>query len=1724
MASSILSTNPMFAMRNSVSASRRWVVALLSAFVLLICAASAQAATYTYTIPSQTWGRPNVGAGCSGSTTTTYATLAISLYGSATITATRASGSGISLTTYQNSVFSTQPCVNYWDATQGGTTSVSRTLSYAPGPPFNFASTFYIVVSGNSASDLANITVTATLNSGTTLNLICGAGTFSPATVSPTSAGGTFSSTYTPPVGEIGCNAWSASTPVAWINNISPTSGTAAQSITFNVDANGTASARNSKINIGTASVSSLNVNQAAGSSCSYSLTPTSASVGAAASSGSFAINTTSSCAWTATTAAAYVTGVTASGTGTGTVNYNVGANTGPARTATITAGGKAYTIDQASGCTYALSATSASPSAAGGTASVTVTPSNASCVWTASSNSAFLTGVTASGTGTGSVSYTVGANTSVARSGTLTIAGQTFTVNQASGCTFTVSPTSISSSAAAGSGTLTITASNAACPWTAANNDSWLAVSPTSGTGSGTTTYNVGVNVGPARNGALTVAGQPVPVTQSSGCTASLSAGSASIGGSGGAGSVTLTMSSAACAWSASSSATWVTLPSSGTGSATINFTVASQTGPARTATLVIAGQTFTVNQGNACTYTISPTSASPGAGAGTGNLTVTPSDSACTWTVASNASWLASTSSGGTGTQSVPYDFQANVGLARSGTFTIAGQTFSVNQANGCAASLSPSSISASAAGTTSSFTITMSAPACTWTASSPSSFVTGVTASGTGTASVAFTLAANSGPARSGSIVAGGSTFTISQASGCTASLGSSSANATASGGPSSVALTMSASTCPWTATSSASWLSVTASGTGSGSVAYTAAANTAGPRTGTLTIAGQTFTVNQPDGCSFTLSATQAAAAATGGSGSISVTASASTCAFTTSSQASWLTGVTAGTNGSATINYAVAANPGSARSGTLTIAGQTVTINQATGCVATLSTQAVPANASGGSTTINVTMSGPSCDWTATTSAPFITNVGAGSTGSGSVTFTVSPNVGVARSGTLIIAGTTVTVSQASGCTFLINPTGAELGPQAASPLTFTLSASDPACPWTMQGHDSWVTLNTPSGTGSATLSYAAAANVGPARTSSIDVGGRTFGILQDDGCQASVTPTGTIELSAAAQTTQFHLALSANTCAWTASSSNSWLSVTDSAGTGSGDVHLDVQANTGPARTLQVQLKGGQTVAVHQASGCAVSLPSPTASAFATGGSATFNVDTANGCAFTAESSAPWISNVVVTAQGTSYDVTPSAETSRVGSITVRSTSTTSSAVYTVTQSSGCVAVLSAGGSSAGADGGPATFTVQTHSSCQFSVATTDSWLQPITVDGSTVSFQAAGNLGPARTGTIAVTSTETAVTTNYAVSQASGCTLAIASQELALGKSGGTGSFAVTTGEGCGVNVSSPDAWLSGFTYSQGLVGFAAGANANASRAGTIVVKAADSDASMTFTVHETSGCALTLPVVSAEVGLTGANVSFDVKTGTDCHFTMVSDASWVQNLAETESGVTFSTEDNTGVARTTTITLTTTDTSETATYVVHQAGAITAPVIGTQPAGQQIHSGDALRLDVVASGGDLHYQWRKNGIEIPGATALEYLLLSATLDDAGSYDVVISNAAGSVTSSVALVVVSDKEPTGGGSDGGAGGAPDATDAGAANGGSGSAGAPDDQGGTSGMPGTPGTGGNAESPPYVGGSGCTCSLIGPRHRNLAGGALALLVTATLIARRRRSSKPGRVE
>ncbi|MCC6743286.1 MAG: M36 family metallopeptidase, partial [Acidobacteria bacterium] len=101
----------------------------------------------------------------------------------------------------------------------------------------------------------------------------------------------------------------------------------------------------------------------------------------------------------------------------------------------------------------------------------------------------------------------------------------------------------------------------------------------------------------------------------------------------------------------------------------------------------------------GGSCSYSISPASASAGTAATTGSVSVT-AGSGCSWTAASNASWLTVTSgASGSGNGTVGYSVAANSGAARTGTLTIAGQTFTVNQSG--TSSATPIACGATASG---------------------------------------------------------------------------------------------------------------------------------------------------------------------------------------------------------------------------------------------------------------------------------------------------------------------------------------------------------------------------------------------------------------------------------------------------------------------------------------------------------------------------------------------------------------------------------------------------------------------------------------------------------------------------------------------------------------------------------------------------------------------------------------------------------------------------------------------------------------------------------------------------------------------------------------------------------------------------------------------------------------------------------------------------------------
>ncbi|MCX8521570.1 MAG: hypothetical protein ORN28_08545 [Rhodoferax sp.] len=83
-------------------------------------------------------------------------------------------------------------------------------------------------------------------------------------------------------------------------------------------------------------------------------------------------------------------------------------------------------------------------------------------------------------------------------------------------------------------------------------------------------------------------------------------------------------------------------------------------------------------------------------------------------------------------------------------------------------------------------------------------------------------------------------------------------------------------------------------------------------------------------------------------------------------------------------------------------------------------------------------------------------------------------------------------------------------------------------------------------------------------------------------------------------------------------------------------------------------------------------------------------------------------------------------------------------------------------------------------------------------------------------------------------------------------------------------------------------------------------------------------------------------------------------------------------------------------------------------------APAITTQPAAQSAVAGTSATFSVTATGTSLGYQWMKNGTDIGGATASSYTTPATAIGDNGAvYSVVVSNTAGTATSSTATLSV---------------------------------------------------------------------------------------------------------
>jgi hypothetical protein len=360
--------------------------------------------------------------------------------------------------------------------------------------------------------------------------------------------------------------------------------------------------------------------------------------------------------------------------------------------------------------CNVTLSSSTADFGANGGSGSVTVNAPSG-CSWNATAGASWIS-ITggASGSGPGSVSYSLTANSGTdQRSAPLTVAGQTLTVRQqgrsATSCSYTLSRDRQDFGPGSGSGSFTVS-TTAECAWSATSQAAWVVItSGAQGTGNGTVQYTVSANGAiPGRDAMIAVGEQTFEVRQAgdtSSCQYSLTPVTFDVCMPNGTLQATLT-TQASCPWSATANASWIALPGSesGSGSAVLSMTYTDNYDAARDGIVMVrwptptAGQNIRLSQAG-CTYGVSRTDISVPSTGGADTFNVVQqsvptecggaTQDRCLWTAHSNVPWIVITSTmPRMGDNPVAFTVAPNdTGQARTGQITVRDQTVRINQA---------------------------------------------------------------------------------------------------------------------------------------------------------------------------------------------------------------------------------------------------------------------------------------------------------------------------------------------------------------------------------------------------------------------------------------------------------------------------------------------------------------------------------------------------------------------------------------------------------------------------------------------------------------------------------------------------------------------------------------------------------------------------------------------------------------------------------------------------------------------------------------------------------------------------------------------------------------------------------------------------------------------------------------------------------------------------------
>ncbi len=596
--------------------------------------------------------------------------------------------------------------------------------------------------------------------------------------------------------------------------------------------------------------------------------------------------------------------------------------------------------------------------------------------------------------------------------------------------------------------------------------------------------------------------------------------------------------------------------------------------------------------------TVTLNSTGAFANAGASNGTFTITGSPANCVKSAGSNAPWITISFGGGTANPStIGYSVQANTAPnQRAGTISVNGGpvTFGVTQSGiVCAYNMSPAPATFTADGGAGAATVTTTAE-CPWTAAATVPWVS-VSGSGQGNGTLSYSVLPNTTKeSRTGSITAGTATLNINQQPSCNFNLSPSFQQIRPFAESGTITVTANVSSCVRIAVSDSSWLTIPvgSSGTGNGTISWSAAANsTAAPRTGRITVGDTSFSVQQEGGnCSYSLSPPSQSMTNFGGGGAFTVTTG---CQWSAASTAPWLTLTSPATGtGTSTLSFRADPNPSPAeRSGSITIGGGAFIVTQSgTACSLNISASALEVTAGGGSGSFEVDVIA-GCNWTAVSNVSWITFTSAASGGGdASLSFAVAPNTTPgARIGVITVGNRQFTVTQlGANCDLSISPTSNTLVPSNTFQSSIAVTTT---CQWTAQSTASFITITAgSSGTGNGQIDYSIPANPSAQnRSGAIRIGNLTFNITQTGGgCTISLNPQRAT-LGGGNVSGRFNVNGSLG-CQWSPGSPDSWISISGfSSVNGSGAVDFTLIPNfTGAERTGAVKVTNDVSFTVVQ--------------------------------------------------------------------------------------------------------------------------------------------------------------------------------------------------------------------------------------------------------------------------------------------------------------------------------------------------------------------------------------------------------------------------------------------------------------------------------------------------------------------------------------------------------